>query len=410
MRILIHGIYFRPDLIGIGKYTGEMAAWLAERGHNVRVVAAPPFYPDWQVRPPYRARTYSFERDTNLRVCRCPIWIPRNPSGLKRVLHLLSFAISSAPIMLAHIIWKPDIVLTVAPPLFCAPASWLTARLTGCRAWLHIQDLEVDAAFGSGLFRSTRLRTLAYWCEKKLLQRFDRISTISAPMKARLLDKGVLNDHCTVFLNWVDGRAIFPLGGANQLRRELQITDGQVVVLYSGNFGMKQGLETLLEATRMLQGDESLQFVLCGEGASRKILREKFADVKGVIWLPLQPAERLNELLSMADIHLLIQLADMSDVVMPSKLTGMLASGRPVIATALEGTQVAKIVSRCGIVVEPGNAATLANAISELSADPKKRECFGKVARNYAVENLDSTSILESFESELIKCRIGSHN
>ena len=331
-----------------------------------------------QVWLPYRARTYSFERDTNLRVWRCPIGIPRNPSGLKRVLHLLSFAISSAPIMLAHIIWKPDIVLTVAPPLFCAPASWLTARLTGCRVWLHIQDLEVDAAFGSGLLRSTRLRTLAYWFEKKLLRGFDRISTISAPMKARLLHKGVLNDHCTVFLNWVDGRAIFPLDGANPLRRELQITDGQVVVLYSGNFGMKQGLETLLEAIRMLQGDESLQFVLCGEGASRKILREKFADLKSVIWLPLQPAERLNQLLSMADIHLLMQLADMSDVVMPSKLTGMLASGRPVVATALEGTQVAKIVSRCGIVVEPGNAAILGECDSRAIGRPQRKRVLRK--------------------------------
>jgi colanic acid biosynthesis glycosyl transferase WcaI len=223
-------------------------------------------------------------------------------------------------------------------------------------------------------------------------------------MKARLVHKGVLDDHCTVFLNWVDGRAIFPLSGANPLRRELQIPDTKVVVLYSGNMGMKQGLETLLEAIRMLRGDESLQFVLCGEGASRKLLREKFADLRSVIWLPLQPVERLNELLNMADIHLLLQLADMSDVVMPSKLTGMLASGRPVIATTPEGTQVAKIVSRCGIVVAPGNAAILVHAIRELSADPKKRECFGKAARNYAVENLDSTSILESFESELIKC------
>jgi colanic acid biosynthesis glycosyl transferase WcaI len=403
MRILIYGVYFKPDLIGIGKYTGEMAVWLAQRGHTVTVVAAPPFYPDWQVRPEYRAGTYALERESNLQVYRCPIWIPRIPSGLKRVLHLLSFAISSAPIMLAQVVRRPDVVLTVAPPLFCAPASWILARLTGSCAWLHIQDLEIDAAFGSGLLRSTRMRALAYWFERKFLQRFDCLSTISTHMKKRLVQKGVPDDRCVVFLNWVDVRTIFPLVGANSLKQELQIAGKRVVVLYSGNIGMKQGLETLLAAARMLQGNQSVQFVLCGEGASRKSLQQQFADLKGVIWLPLQPVERLNELLSMADIHVLLQLADMSDVVMPSKLTGMLASGRPVIATALDGTQVAKVVSRCGIVVDPGNAAALADAIRELSVDSKKRECLGKAARDYAVEYLDSASILEAFEVELMK-------
>ncbi|MDQ6953563.1 MAG: hypothetical protein Q9M15_08555 [Mariprofundaceae bacterium] len=86
-------------------------------------------------------------------VYRCPLYVPAKASGLKRIIHLASFALSSFPIMLKHIFWKPDVVMVIEPPLLCAPMAWLTARLSGAKCWLHIQDFEVDAAFDLGIFR-----------------------------------------------------------------------------------------------------------------------------------------------------------------------------------------------------------------------------------------------------------------
>ena len=131
MKILIHGINYAPEQIGIGKYTGEMAVWLAKRGHSVHVVTAPPYYPDWCAKDGYRAGQYWYEFRDGVDIWRCPLWIPRHPSGLKRVIHLLSFALFSFPILLRQVFWKPDIVIVIEPPLLCAPQAWLRSAVSG---------------------------------------------------------------------------------------------------------------------------------------------------------------------------------------------------------------------------------------------------------------------------------------
>lgn len=400
MRILVYGVNFPPEQIGIGKYTGEMAAWLAERGHEVRVVTAPPWYPAWRVMEGDAGGRYQRERWQGITLWRCPIWVPRNPAGIKRILQQLSFALSSAPVVLRQAFWRPDVVLMVAPPLACTIWAWLIARLSGAQTWLHVQDFEVDMAFETGLLRLPALRRFALWAERQLMSRFDRVSTISPNMIARLIDKGVTEKRCVLFPNWVDTEAIRPLHGYNPFRGELGISDDVTVALYSGNMGEKQGLETVLEAARRLNGEDSLCFVLCGEGASRKRLIQKYGDLSTVIWLPLQPVERLNELLNLADVHLLPQRADVADLVMPSKLLGMLASGRPVLATAEPETQVAQMVLSCGKVVKPGDAASFAQALLQLARTPQERKRLGEMARQAAHE-WDKEQVLGNFECEL---------
>jgi colanic acid biosynthesis glycosyl transferase WcaI len=123
MKILLYGINFAPELTGIGKYTGEMAAWLVAQGHDVRVVTAPPYYPAWAVSPGYSGRTYRTEDWHGAKVLRCPLWVPSQPGGLKRLLHLASFALSSLPVMLGQVFWRPQVVWVVEPALFCAPTA-----------------------------------------------------------------------------------------------------------------------------------------------------------------------------------------------------------------------------------------------------------------------------------------------
>ncbi len=395
MRILINSINYFPELTGIGKYTGEMAEWLASRGFEVRVVTAPPYYPAWKIGSGYRGKWYSKEHRAGVTVTRCPLWVPCKPTGITRILHLASFAISCFPLMLWQALtWRPNITLVIEPPLFCAPGAWLTAKISLGTAWLHVQDFEVDAAFDLGILRFRFLQTIVTAFERWLLRRFDRVSTISERMLERLASKGVRADRRMLFPNWVDTLVIRPLEPPYPLRKEFGVPEEGSVLLYSGNMGKKQGLEILIDAAKILSHREDILFVLCGDGVAREDLEGAAASMPNIKFLPLQSAERLNDLLNMADVHLLPQRVDAEDLVMPSKLASMLASGRPVIATAREGTQVADVVKQCGVVVKPGDAARLKSAILQLVDDRVAQKRLGDAGRKYATEHWSREKVL----------------
>jgi len=381
-----------------------MAAWLASKGHEVRVVTAPPYYPGWAVGEGYSGWRYKTEAWHGVRVLRCPLWVPRQPSGLKRLVHLMSFALTSIPALLAQVVWRPQVVWVVEPALFCAPSAAVLARLCGAKAWLHVQDFELDAAFSMGLLRGERLRRLATRAECWLMQRFDAVSTISRRMHELLLRKGVDPLRANLAVNWVD-MASFALpspDGVAAYRKELQIAPGQVVALYSGNMGGKQGLEILADVARLLVAELNLVFVFCGSGAGRADLLARCKGLPNVRFLDLQPVARLPDLLATADIHLLPQRADAADLVMPSKLTGMLASARPVVATAYTGTDLATVVETCGLVVPPENPEAMAQAINTLVNNPTLRENLGAAGYQYAHAHLDSEAVLGKLESDFM--------
>lgn len=407
MKILLYGINFSPELTGIGKYTGEMAQWFAEQGHEVRVITAPPYYPAWKVSEGYQ-NAYVTEQWNGVTVYRTPLWVPSQPSGIKRLVHLASFALSSLPTLYKQWTWKPDVVWTVEPALMCAPAAVTFAKLNGAKSWLHVQDYEVNAAFDMGLIKAKWLRGFVESCERWLMRCFDRVSSISSQMLKLARAKGMDAHNIISFPNWVDISAIQPLKDVSPYRKELKISDDKIVTLYSGNMGGKQGLEILAEAARLIQEQniENIQFVFCGNGAGRADLEQECQELKNVIFLDLQPFERLGELLGLADIHLLPQRADAADLVMPSKLTGMLASGKSVIATAVTDTELGHVITesaKCGLIVEPENGYALAQAIIKLAQDEESRVVYGKNGRAYAENKLSKDKILRNFEVDLLK-------
>lgn len=407
MKILFYGINFAPELTGIGKYTGEMAQWFAEQGHEVRVITAPPYYPAWKVSEDYQ-NAYVTEQWNGVTVYRTPLWVPAQPSGVKRIIHLASFALSSLPTLFKQWSWKPDVVWTVEPALMCAPATVAFAKLNGAKSWLHVQDYEVNAAFDMGLIKAKWLRGFVETCERWLMRCFDRVSSISGQMLKLARAKGIDEQKIISFPNWVDISAIQPLKDVSPYRKELKINDDKIVALYSGNMGGKQGLEILAEAARIIaeQKVDNIQFVFCGNGAGRADLEQACTGLGNVMFLDLQPFERLGELLGLADIHLLPQRADAADLVMPSKLTGMLASGKSVIATATAETELGHVITQdaqCGLIVEPENGQVFAQAILELSYDAERRKSYGQNGRYYAEHHLSKSQILMNFERELFK-------
>ncbi|PSB29495.1 glycosyltransferase WbuB [Chlorogloea sp. CCALA 695] len=405
MRFLIYGINYAPELTGVGKYTGEMTEWLKAQGHEVRVVTAPPYYPAWQIGAGYSARRYCKEFLQGVEVWRCPLWIPRQPSGLKRILHLASFAISSLPLMLWQgLFWRPDVVFVVEPAFFCVIGALLTSLLNGAKTWLHIQDFEIDAGFEMGILPSSKfLRSLSMTIERWLMNRFNRVSTISDRMLNRLKVKGVDMSKCVYFPNWVDTDNIYPLQKTNILRNLLDIPSDTFVALYSGSMVEKQGLDILISAAKLLATDyPKILFVLCGEGSAKKRLLKLATGMCNIRFLDLQPSERLNALLNLANVHLLPQIPDAADLVMPSKLLGMCASGQPVIGTVHYGTQVAELLKNCGIVVSPGDVTAISNAIVYLATHPDQCHKLGQAARQLTVDRWHKEKVLQQFERKLV--------
>jgi colanic acid biosynthesis glycosyl transferase WcaI len=398
MKILIYSANFAPEPTGIGKYSGEMAQWLAEQGHEVRVIAAPPYYPNWELAEGYKAPIYRRETWRGVDVWRAPLWVPRNPGGFKRVLHLCTFGLTSLPIALWQVVWRPDVVLCVAPAMVNAPAAYVVARLSGAKAWLHIQDFEVDVAFRMGLLKGAVPRAVVTWAERHLFRRFDVVSSISDRMVARLDKKGVPAHKVRSFPNWVDISHVQPLNRASKYREELGIATDTKVVLFSGSLGGKQGLTVIPEVARLLAHRSDILFIIGGDGVMKEQLMADSKGLSNLRFLPLQPSERLGEWLGVADVHLLPQSPEAEDLVLPSKLAGMLASGRPVIATCREGTELARVVSTCGAVVPPENAQDLADAVVALVDNNERREQLGAQGRRFAEDHLAQSGVLRQFE------------
>jgi colanic acid biosynthesis glycosyl transferase WcaI len=367
LRVLIHGINFAPEFIGVGKYTTELAVHAAQEGLNVEVITAPPHYPGWQVREPYNGFRYTREVIQGIDVQRCPILTRKGGNGLWRMLAPFSFAVFAAPVVGWRILRsRPDIVMCVEPTLFSAPVALLAAKMTGARTLLHVQDLEVDAAFGVGHLRGGWLRSIAHCYEKWVLKSFDRVVTISESMRNALVLKGVDREKTVLIRNWVQLDSIYrqPMR-PNAFRDELGLADNDHVVLYAGHLGKKQALHHVIEAASALALDDRLKFVIVGEGPEKAALEAQAAGLRNVKFLPLQPIHRLNDLLALANAHVLPQSAEAADLVLPSKLGGMLASGRPIVAMADSGTELALILERAALVVPAGDVSALVHALRE---------------------------------------------
>lgn len=402
MKILVLGLNYAPERIGIAVYTTGMAEALVAMGHEVQVIAGRPYYPGWKIMDGHSAWTFARGVENGVDVTRAPHYIPAHPSGLRRLLHHASFALSSlVPILARAWTTRPDVVIAIAPSLAAAPIARLAAWMSGARSWLHVQDFEAEAAFATGLLnRHNWIGRLAVAFENWVLGQFDRVSSISPQMCSKLAEKGVPPERIVEFRNWADVEAIQPLSAPSVYRAEWSITAPHVA-LYSGNIGGKQGIEIVVEAARRLEGRADLTFVICGQGPNRAKIQAEARGLSNIQFHDLQPMERLNDLLGLATIHLLPQLAGAADLVLPSKLANMLASGRPVVATAAADTGLAREVEGCGVVTPPADAGAFAAAICRLMDDPALWSTTCKAARQRAEQRWSGALGIAAFAREL---------
>lgn len=402
MKLLFIGLNYAPEPVGIGPYTAGLAQALAQAGHEVEVIAGKPYYPQWR---PYPDQPDGIVRsmEAGVGITRVPHYIPREPTGARRIVHHLSFAASAWRPAMAAARRGADLVLAIAPSLLSVPVARRAARLAGCPLWLHVQDFEVEAAFATGLVggRSV-LGKAALKLEAAVLGTADIASSISPSMCAKLAEKGVPADRIVELRNWSNAMIDPDRAQPVRYRSEWGTTERKVA-LYSGNIANKQGLEIVIEAARLLRERADIAFVICGEGPNRARLEALACDCPNVQFHDLQPAGRMGDFLTFADVHLLPQIVGAADLVLPSKLTNMLASGKPVVATAAPGTGLYQEVEGCGINTPPGDAGALAQAVARLVDDPALAARLGDEGRRRARERWSLGAALATVERQLAR-------
>ena len=229
-----------------------------------------------------------------------------------------------------------------------------------------------------------------------------KISVIAEDFVTKLVEQGVNKNRIVCIPNWVDLNFIRPLDKNNFFREEHNLQD-KFVVVYSGNIALTQGLETVVKAAASLKEKLEIAFVILGEEKARQKLQECCNNYQAdnVTLLPLVAREKLPEMLSSADVGLVVQKKTVTVFNLPSKIPVILASGRPIIASVPDTGTAMRVVKESGggIVVTPEDSQALAEAILELYENPEKVEELGKQGRKYAEENFGSKTTLDNYEA-----------
>jgi colanic acid biosynthesis glycosyl transferase WcaI len=399
----VHGINYWPEETGIAVFTTGRCEYLAARGHEVTVCTGFPYYPRWRVDEAYRGRLVAEERRHGVRVLRSWLYVPRRVTTLGRILHEASFVASSTARALSA--GRPDLLLTVSPPLGLALSSVLLRRAWGVPYVFHVPDLQPDAAVDLGMLPSGPVVRLLYSLERLAYRRAALVSTLTPAMRRRIIGKGIPPERVALFPDWAEPElfGLAPVDGGRAARERFGLGD-RFVVLHVGNMGVKQGLDVVLEAAARSRECPDVLYLLVGDGAVRPALEARAAGLDNVRILPLQPQPVFRQLLEAADVTLVTQQRVVADIVFPSKVLTLFAAAKPVIASLNGSSEVARVVEEAGagLVAPAEDGAALAAAVRVLRDSARRRWRMGADGRRYALERWDRERILPQMEAALV--------
>ena len=282
---------------------------------------------------------------------------------------------------------RPDVVLTKTDPPVVGLAALLVARRFAVPLVAVVKDLFPETAVELGRLRSPAAAGAMRAAIDFYLRRADRAVAIGETMRRRLSDRGI---DSVVISDWVDTSAIHPVE---------QERDG-FVVMHSGNLGHAQDLDTLIEAAARLP---EIEFRIVGSGARRAELERLATGLPNVSFHPYRPREQLSESLSAASLHFVGLASGLSGYVVPSRLYGVMAAGRPALVAADEESETAQLVRRvdCGVVVAPGRPDEVAAAIRAARDGKYDLRAMGDRGRRYVVEHADRSAGVERYRELL---------
>jgi glycosyltransferase involved in cell wall biosynthesis len=375
VRILLLNQYYAPDEAATAQLLSDLGAALVKKGHEVYAVASRRAYADPERRYPLRGE------ETGVRVRRVRGTAFGRRRRLGRVVDYASFLLGAALRCLR--VPRPDVVVSLSTPPLVASLGWAVAKLRGARTLFWVMDVYPDLAIELGALSkgSVLARTLAR-AGRGLLRRSDCVVALDRTMADRLVSQGARTAH--VIANWADGDSIRPVPIDGHPLRIKNDWDGRLVVLYSGNMGLAHEFETLLDAAERLMSDSRVRFAFVGDGPRRAEIVEgaRARGLENVEFHPYAPRDRLGESLTAGDLHVVTLRPGMPGLLVPSKIYGILAAGRPTLYVGPPAGEVHEIVSAgCGVSVRNGSAGELVDAIVRYSADETRRSLDGTRAR-----------------------------
>jgi colanic acid biosynthesis glycosyl transferase WcaI len=306
---------------------------------------------------------------------------------------------------------RPDVVIALTDPPIIGLAALLTARRYGAAFVFLCQDIFPEAARLLEDFQSEAVNRILDTVNRFLIQKADCIVAVGETMRERLISEKQADPlKVRVIHNWADCSEIVPGPKDNPFARAHGLAD-KFVVMHSGNMGLSQGLEILVEAAALLQHVPDIHIVFVGDGVKRESLeiRARELRLKNVSFLPYQPKEKLTESFASADVFVISLKRGLAGYIVPSKLYGILAAGRPCVAAVEEECEVAAITRKydCGLLTAPGDSKALAEKILTLYHERALAERLGQNARRAALEfdrPLQVRAYTELF-SELVRRR-----
>ena len=399
-RILIISPNFHPEKTGIGVTATDCARFIQQLGNDVTVVTAVPYYPEWKIHKEYQGKLFCNEEFENVKVKRVWLYVPRKVVTWKRIAHELSFA---ALVFVRSLFTPCDLIILISPPLSAAGVAVAVSKLRRKKLWCYVKDIQPDAAICLGMLKNKYLIGFSKWLEKTLYQASEKVLVLSQGMRSNLAKKGVPPEKLEIVPDSIEVSELTPDPAtlADPIFRAEFGLEEKFLAVYSGNIGVKQNPEILVQCAKALQNYPDVFIAVVGEGALRDRISEQIAELKltNIAVYPLRERRLLGDMLSSADVLLAPQRKEVRDIVMPSKLIAYLTSSRPVIASAHEDSEVARELSQhsAGIVCPPEDVQALVDAILKLRAEPKTAAALGAAGRQYVLSTFDHAVVKERF-------------
>lgn len=408
MRIIVWGINYAPEFTGIAPHSVALCEFLHARGHDVQMVSTFSYYPTWRKLAEDEGKLYRTDVINGVPVHRCWHFVPERVSALKRIIHEATFITTSFLRMLA--LPGPDVFVVVSPPLALGLAAWKISWVKHAPFVFHVQDLQPDAALKLGMLKRGWFTRALLWLEAFAYAKAARVSSITRGMLDVFRSKGVPEEKLVYFPNAIALRDAPPPPRRGLFRERNGFGADEFIAVYAGNLGVKQGLDVLIEAARLVT-NKSVRIVICGAGAQRDVLAARVRELglPNVAMLPLQEGEDYRSLLADVDVCFITQQAGAGNSFFPSKLLGLLAQGKPVIIVADPESELARSVreGRYGVSLAPGQPAELARILDSFAADPQRLAAFSAAGIEY-VQQWEKTAVMENFERELVRLAIES--
>jgi colanic acid biosynthesis glycosyl transferase WcaI len=397
--------HFEPDLAPTGEVITRIVHELGRRGHEIHVVTSYPFYKEHRVESAYAGRLVRTEDTPWGRIVRVHPFPGSDKSDLvQRAVSSLGFsALATTTALLGG---RFDCILALSPPLTLGVAGWLVAKRSSCPFVFTIHDVYPDVVVELGRLTNPGLIKAASALERFCYERADAVTVLSEELRENVARKTSKPGKVKVITNFVDTDWISP-GTRHNAYREEHGLDGKTVVMYAGNVGLSQSLELVLDAARALASDKDVCFVVNGQGSARSRLEAAARSLPNVCFVDMQPVQRLPELLSAADIHLVPLKRGLARSSVPSKTYSILASGRALVASVDRASEVARLVERSGggVVVPPEDSGAFVAAVANLVSDERLRLRMGAAGRRYVESQASPAVIAQAYESLFLALR-----